>query len=179
LKFEEAAMRDKTLIPDELLAITNRLVNASARVNGMKRMPSALTTKANMVPLAMIPDMQKILDFTVLSFRTQLACYFLMLAVLIWGLIINYWIILGLIPLIVLERVMAKNVRSSWRIFSSVLLALEMLSCNFVSWGEAYPASRDKALQILGGERHSWLDYYLPNRESVAPHVLIEELGPK
>lgn len=89
---------------------------------------------------------------------------------------ISIYFLIALLPVFLLERVLAKKQEEMYLLLSSIILALEMLVTNFAVIGDSYPLARDEADAAFSKFepiiKTILLDRYLPKRKEMPPELL-------
>jgi hypothetical protein len=166
-------------LPKELVQKCFALVESSHKRLGFGTLPKVIVTGENMVPLALISDGFTLMGSVKITYRIRILCWLGGLAVVIAGLLLSRWILLGLVLVLIADRKLASYERKQWMLLAAFKLALEMLANDFAGWGKAYSEEHKKSLELLADKkrRTSLLDFYLPRRDELdAP--LLQTLGP-
>lgn len=155
-------------LPKELVIKCNLLVEKCHKELGWQRLPARIVTKDNMVALACIDDrMIEIGKNTFGAWKLRIACWVAIAVLTILAWIVSWWILLGLLIVLPLERALANSEKRNWMFQAAVLLALEVLANDLAGWGTVYPAARLRAIELLGSQPTYWLDFYLPRRANI------------
>ena len=166
-------------LPKELVQKCFLLIESTHKSHGFGNLPARMTNRDNMVPLALIPDSCALMGSVSAAFKLRILSWVAGLAVLIAGLLLSRWILLGLVVVLLADRKLVSSERRQWMLLAAFLLALEMLASDFAGWASAYPQERKKALAVLGDSRKSeFLDFYLPRRNEI-DSSLLKEFGPQ
>lgn len=166
------------ILPKALIGKCLQVVRYAHRKMGISALPAKISfsNPKNMLALASMEKTMSLLKMAAFYAKTRMACKGLVMILPILAWIYNLWILSGIVPIIAIERYLARKEQNGWLFIASVLLCLEMLIHDFAGWGKAHPEARRKASEIYGS-KIIWLDYYLPRRHQLDP-AKIKEFGP-
>jgi len=155
-------------LPRELTSKCNMLVEKCHKDLGWQSLQARVVTKTNMVALACLDSrMMTVLKETNTAWKLRIACWVASALLLVFAWIFSWWLLLGVVVAVPLERKYSALEKCRWMFMSSVLLSLEMLANDIAGWGTAYPAERIHAIELLGPQPTEWLDFYLPRRANI------------
>jgi hypothetical protein len=171
-----------SFIPKELSTKCWMLVERFHKRVGIGNLVKRLTEQESMLTLVSFPPTLGLLGSANAAFKYRLFCWLAGAAVAIAGLVYSWWVFLGLIPVLMMDRHFAQIQYGSYMAIAATLLSLEMLVHNFGGWGTNFPVARSEAESVFARVSKQapcrWLDYYLPNRAEIDP-VLLQAFGPQ
>lgn len=159
-----------TFIPQELTTKCFLFVEGVHKKLGLRSLPAKIAQNENILTIASIPSAFALMKDGNTAFKWQLLCWFFVGAILAAGFGLSLWVLLLLIPLIVMERRLAKVRRGTSYALAAALLSLEILANDVGGWGKKFPEEQTEARKILNSSGQSgsaWLDLYMPDRNDL------------
>jgi hypothetical protein len=168
---------DNKVLPVELVRRTLGLVQNTHKTVSAGILPGMIATKRNAVAMAMLPEASVILQAAISTFRIRVGLWIVAAIAVVISPILTWWFLVGTVLAVIAERFFANKEREFWILLAGMLLAAEMLACDFAGWGTAHPDARDAAIAAIapesgGAVAFQWLDYYLPRRDQLDPEVM-------
>lgn len=179
-------------LPVELLTKCRMIIE---KANTPRAVLDRMTTDENMGVLLVLPQSMILLKGQWAAFKLRIACWIAGVGTLgaAWA-FSNYWLLLLLAAVVILDRRFAAQDRKCSIGNASVILALDVLAEDFGGWGAAYPKQREHALSFLqlsflppesrpklSRASFGLLDFYLPDCRTRSDPValkFIKSFGP-
>jgi len=173
---------DSNFLPANLIDKCGYLVRSIHKEHGLNGLPRIMVTRDYMVALACMSDTFAVMQTNVLFFRLMIASLVAAAICLVLCWVLPWsWMLFGVAACIIAAVVLHAKQGECWGYLGIVCLGTEILANDYCGWGTAYPDLRDQARKLLNDNparpKTTWLDFYLPRRESLAPEVL-QKFGP-
>jgi hypothetical protein len=161
-------------LPTELTSKCHALIELHLKEHG-SNLAADVGQRETMVFIGTHSDLFEILGSAVSCFKLQRVCWFVA-ACIIASSYFSVYLLIGLVPIVLVERFFARRERAMYLLLASIVLALEMVATNFAGLGDRYPEARDEAMSAFSGllpvVRTALLERYLPNRNTASADVL-------
>lgn len=165
-------------LPRELLAKCLHWVSAVNRQTRLdRRLPSKITSGKSMPALMLVPVGKQMMASKWAACQLRVGNWIAGLVIFALAWIFNWWVLLGAVVIVIFDRCLKRREKQSWEFLAAILLALEMLANDFAGWGRAYPAARERAIELLQAQvsGSEWLQYYIPLENPDALRLLAPE----
>lgn len=162
---------DLSFLPKELVSICNGVVQAHHERNGYRDLMNDLTEKETIVCILVHRELRDLMGSIIasrkLSILCWIACGILLLIAAVW----HVWVAVGIIPVMVCAYYVSKNYRGCGMLIAAFLLALEMVSEDFIGLAKYLPsvwkAAHEKVEKFFPNQKTRFMDIYIPGRNEM------------
>jgi hypothetical protein len=161
-----------SFLPRALVHFCHGVVEKHTEIHGYPSLVAHLWHRDTNGFIAIRKDLFLFLHNAVLLWRVRNFCFVVAVGVLIISFLMNWWILLGLIPVFIIARHLTKRMHTYYSLIAALMLALEIAGNDFGGWVTELPDVRstasDRLRRYISESQTRFLDFYLPNRSALS-----------
>lgn len=162
---------DLSFLPKELVSICNGVVQAHHERNGYRDLMKDLSEKETMVCILVHRELRDLMGSIIAGRKLSIFCWIASGMLLLIAAAWHGWVAVGVIPVMVGAYYVGKNYRGSGMLIAAFLLALEMVSEDFIGLATYLPsvwkAAHDKIENFFPNQKTRFMDIYIPGRNEL------------
>jgi hypothetical protein len=170
-----ASQTDLGFLPKRLVGFCYTVVEEHHKTHGYSGLAARLWDKNTLVVMAIHKDLLTLINAASATWKISAFCFVVGGGLVVLSFVINWSIILGLIPLFFITRYFVESTHRHYKLMSALMLALEIAGSNFrelfTHSPEVQAAARGKLQECLSGVKTRFLDFYLPLRDEASPEI--------
>jgi len=162
---------DLSFLPKELVSICIGVVHAHHERNGYRELMKDLSHKETLVCILVHRDLRELMGSIIACRRLSILCWALCGILLVTAIIWKWWVVIGIIPVLIVAYYLGRAYRSSGGLIAAQLLALEMANDDLVGLAKYLPSvwrtAHAKVEDYFPDKKTRFLDIYIPGRNEL------------